>query len=336
MASYKVPQDVEADDKLIGPFSFRQFVYLIIVVMAGFLAWGLYMLFPLLVIVPIPVMVLFGVLALPLRKDQPMEVYLAAVVSYYLKPHKRLWTPDGDDSMIEIITPITTESQLTKTISQDEAEQRIGYLANLADTQGWAIRGVGVPPPVSNSAVNTDIYYEAQQTEDILDDDNTTAQSFDNMIKQSDEQRRQDIVEFMKQTSSSAGQPVTEPPVQTFQDQIPPAQTPQYQAQPGYDQADVVPIAQPEPPTATVPDEPQNLQFNPYPTDMRQSVVQPINSEEPSQPVQKAEPPASTKSPSPAIIRLADNSDLSVQTIAHEARRLNEQEESKEVVISLR
>jgi hypothetical protein len=24
MAQYKVPQDVEADDKLIGPFSFRQ------------------------------------------------------------------------------------------------------------------------------------------------------------------------------------------------------------------------------------------------------------------------------------------------------------------------
>ena len=30
MAQYKVPQDVEADDKLLGPFSFRQFVYLLI------------------------------------------------------------------------------------------------------------------------------------------------------------------------------------------------------------------------------------------------------------------------------------------------------------------
>ncbi|TAL14698.1 hypothetical protein EPN95_02230, partial [Patescibacteria group bacterium] len=34
MAQYKVPQDVEADDKLIGPFSFRQFVYLIIVALS--------------------------------------------------------------------------------------------------------------------------------------------------------------------------------------------------------------------------------------------------------------------------------------------------------------
>jgi hypothetical protein len=41
MATYKVPQDVEADDKLIGPFSFRQFIYLIIVALAIALAWGL-------------------------------------------------------------------------------------------------------------------------------------------------------------------------------------------------------------------------------------------------------------------------------------------------------
>ena len=39
MAVYKVAQDVEAEDKLLGPFSFRQFIYLIIVVIAIALAW---------------------------------------------------------------------------------------------------------------------------------------------------------------------------------------------------------------------------------------------------------------------------------------------------------
>ena len=34
MAEYKVAQDVEAEDKLIGPFSFRQFIYLIIAAVA--------------------------------------------------------------------------------------------------------------------------------------------------------------------------------------------------------------------------------------------------------------------------------------------------------------
>ena len=38
MAEYKVAQDVEADDKLIGPFSFRQFIYLIVVAGASAIA----------------------------------------------------------------------------------------------------------------------------------------------------------------------------------------------------------------------------------------------------------------------------------------------------------
>ena len=89
MAEYKVPQDVEADDKLLGPFSFRQFIYLIVVAIGIGLGWGLYMLFPPLVIIPLPVVLFFGALALPLRKDQPMEIYLAAIMSFYLKPRKR-------------------------------------------------------------------------------------------------------------------------------------------------------------------------------------------------------------------------------------------------------
>ena len=40
MAVYKVPQDVEADDKLLGPFSFKQFVFLIVAVGMIALAWA--------------------------------------------------------------------------------------------------------------------------------------------------------------------------------------------------------------------------------------------------------------------------------------------------------
>ncbi len=105
MAQYKVPQDVEADDKLIGPFSFRQFVYLLIaggLIAAGI---GLFQLMPLLAIVPMLPAGLFLVLALPLKKDQPMETYLAAVVSFYLKPRKRIWTPGQKESTILITAP---------------------------------------------------------------------------------------------------------------------------------------------------------------------------------------------------------------------------------------
>ena len=54
MAQYKVPQDVEADDKLVGPFTFRQLCYLFIAFGLGALAVLLFNIFPLLAAIPVP------------------------------------------------------------------------------------------------------------------------------------------------------------------------------------------------------------------------------------------------------------------------------------------
>ena len=201
MAVYKVPQNVEADDKLIGPFSFRQFIYLIIVAMAGAIAWGLAQLFLPLAIIPLPIILFFGAIALPLRKDQPMEIYMAAIVSFFLKPHKRKWDPDGIESLIEITAPKTVEIQRTKDISQSEAQQRFDYLSEIVDTQGWAVRGSGVQAP--NSAMKSDVYFDAQQAEDVLGDDTQMAQILGQKLDQNDAARRQEITDLMKAKTAS-------------------------------------------------------------------------------------------------------------------------------------
>ncbi len=311
MAVYKVPQDVEADDKLIGPFSFRQFIYLIAVVLAGGLAWGLFQVFPLLAVIPLPIIVFFGALALPLRKDQPMEIYMAAMVSFYLKPRKRLWEADGIESLIEITAPKTVEFGRTKNLSQGEAQERLGYLAELVDSGGWAVRGRGVQAP--NSALNNDVYFEAQQVEDVLASDNTVAQSLEFMIGQSDAKRHQDMIDRMHQPPTfipAAAQPLPNP-YDLFASQQP-----------------AIPESVPQLPTTTS----QLPTFNPYPTDIQQSVIQPIGTISPT--------PAQTTSVKPlsaGIINLANNADLSIETIAREAHRIKQQEEmSEEVVISLR
>lgn len=167
MAVYKVPQDVEADDKLIGPFNFRQFIYLIIVAMSIGFAWLLSQASVVLAIIPLPVILFFSALALPLRKDQPMEAYLSAVFSFYfLKSRKRLWQPDGIDSFVTIIPPKNSERILTKGFDESEANRRLDYLAEIVDTHGWAIRGAGGTP---DSSISSDLYYESQTTEDMLD-----------------------------------------------------------------------------------------------------------------------------------------------------------------------
>ena len=377
MATYKVPQDVEADDKLIGPFSFRQFIYLIIVAMAIALAWGLAQLFIGLAIIPIPIIIFFGVLALPLRKDQPMEIYMAAMVSFYLKPRQRLWDPEGVETLIEIIAPKTVEVQRVKDLSQSEAAQRLSYLANIVDTGGWAIRGV----TGAGTAVNTDVYLEAQEAEDVLDTNTSVAHAFDKMMHQSTERMRQEAKERMFQPAPApvaAPDPVATPvtafgtaSVQTpgvapftaqTQAQTPalayqlPAE-PQLAPQQTYQQQPPQPTSQQAQQASSQP----APHFNPYPA-FHQSVIQPLNDAEhraesdiaapatpattasapktPGAPAQKEEkgPSTSDTALTAGIMNLANNPDLSIETIAHEAKRLKKKADdaSDEVVISLR
>lgn len=328
MAVYKVPQDVEADDKLIGPFSFRQFVYLIIVVISIAVAWGLSQLFIPLAIIPLPLILFFGALALPLRKDQPMEIYLAAVVSFYLKPRKRLWQPDGIQSLVEITAPKEVEIQRAKNLTQTEAEQRLSYLANIVDTGGWAVRGVSMPE--ANSPMRSDAYFEAQQTEDILDESGGVARSFDTMIGQADARRHQEMVEKMRRPQTPS-QPIAPPPAPD-----PYANLSSGPAQP----------ATPEP----------HVTYNPYPTSIHQTVIRPLGDQAvPKEAAPVVPPPSpatiqaqsvpepqttpSEERVSPDIINLANNPDLSIETIAHEANRIHEKEQKaseEEVIISLR
>lgn len=140
MAVYKVPQDVEADDKLIGPFTFRQIVYLFIVAGLGGIAYLLSGIFPLLAILPVPPMIFLLILALPLKKDQPMETYLAAVINFYLKPTKRFWNPGQRESTIQITAPKKIEGPKIRALSEEEASHRLSFLANIIDSNGQSVK----------------------------------------------------------------------------------------------------------------------------------------------------------------------------------------------------
>ena len=303
MSVYKVPQDVEAEDKLLGPFSFRQFVFLIIAVIGIAIAYGLSTILLPLAIIPVPIVLFFGALALPLKKDQPMEVYLAAVISFMLKPKKRLWQPDGIERLVEVIAPKVEEKTYGNNYDQAEVQRRLSYLANLVDSQGWSIRGVNNP----NSSMRADLFNEGQAANDILDENSTTAQNINHLINQSDVRRRQEVIQKMQ-----TGQSATPPPTRTPQP------------------------SQPDNPTPAAP-----LQMNPYPT-MRQSVLNPVSerpaASAPAQTQSTTTPQTSVNEVSPAIIELANNRDLSIETIAREANRIQQENKlsDEEVVISLR
>ena len=238
MAEYKVPQNVEADDKLIGPFSFRQFCYLMIAfggcVMAFFLGKQA---LPL-AIIPAPAVILFGVLALPLRKDQPMEIYLAALVRYYiLKPKVRIWIADGEEPNVKIGAPVSEDDIKTKDLKAEEVSQRLSFLANLTDTQGWSTRGLDAPRV--NHNLNEDFMASTADARDIMDENDSNAENIDRLLDKSAKSVRSNAIQKMRDLvkknnrnnkNSAAPAPAATPvpmqmPVQSVMPSTPPRPT---------------------------------------------------------------------------------------------------------------
>jgi hypothetical protein len=306
MAVYTVPQDVEAEDKLVGPFGFRQFIYLGIAAGLGFVGYVMMQISIFLIIIPLPVVLFFILLALPLRKEQPMETYLLALMRFYLKPKQRLWNPDGTISYVEIVVPKAIQQNLAKDYNAEAASARLDYLARVMDSRGWALKGATAP---GASLVN-DVIAEAQSAVDVFDEGASLSQSFASMIAKNDEQRRQTVIEQMHSP------PATGVKVPQFNPY--PASMHQRVIQPMDDShAAVMATAAP-------------------------AASQPAAQASPAAPVAQAQPTITPQAPPPApvpkavspdIIRLASNDDLSISAIAHEAHRLGGEEE---VVIKLR
>jgi hypothetical protein len=314
MAVYKVPQDVEAEDHLLGPFGLRQFIYLMIAAGAGFVAFLMYKISPFLVALPLPIVAFFTIIALPLRKDQPTEVYLAAVLQYHLKPKKRMWMPDGVLSTVEITAPKTIEVSRVKDISQDEAAERLSNLAQIMDTRGWASRGVVNPDVDSTGNVQfSDKFIEdAAQAVDVLDTGTKDADSFDNLIAEQQKVTRDQAVERMKKAQLN----VPAPPIAEEAGELAPA----------------APVAQEE--SADDLAALAKVSYNPYPSQIHQKVIQPASAQ-PAPEVAPETPSASDSVVDSDIIDLAKE-DVPVSVIADELHRRDQiKKESEEVEIKL-
>lgn len=262
MAVYKVPQDVEAEDKLIGPFSFRQFIYLIIVAISIGVLFLLFSKAPpfigfVMLIVLLPVIVTFGALALPLRKDQPMETYLLAVLRFYLKPRMRLWDADGSMAMIEITAPKSIEENRTNGLSQDQASSSLEYLAQLMDSRGWSAKGVISPTAAAQTQLGAIAVSDADTSQDFLAEDAPIARSFDKLMAQSQVQTRQAAIARMAEAQQPAVLPQPQPsqaaaPVPTNAAADPWAQLDSQNSGSG------------------------GVAYNPYPNSVHQKVIQPM------------------------------------------------------------
>jgi len=362
MATYKVIQDIEAEDKLLGPLTLRQFIYAIITVVCiyfSYLAVTKHVGF--LAIIFLPPALFTGFLAWPWGRDQPTEVWAVAKVRFLFKPRKRIWDQSGVKNLVTVTAPKRVEEDRTDGLSQIEVKSRLEALANTIDSRGWAIKNVNLntyqqPSPLAQTSSDRLIdlssmpqavpSYDVTAADDIMDaQNNPIAQQFDQMINASAQAHRQHIVNQLQQPTvpGATAQPSNLPADYWFLNQ--PTEVPQprknetifSKAQvvvPGTDQ-DEAPEAHAADPTAAEEALAEKLKAQhdkPKASYAHMRTIQPIDPAHPTP--QPATTPTVTAAPDPAKINLANRNDLNVATIARIANRQDEPPED-EVVISL-
>jgi hypothetical protein len=217
MAYYKVPQDVEAEDKLIGPFTFKQFVFLIVFFISGFVGFRLLSINIALTGFVLPVFIVSGVLGFYRPNDQPVETKLLAYINFYFKPRVRLWSRDGILEHVLIQAPKRVERAM-RVRTREEVQSQLKQLSQIIDTRGWVTKQTTVQMPVISNAINTeDRLITPQQvrvvqdssginaSDDVMDGDrNPLAQNLTQLAEVAEEQAREDAIDKMQQAAQAA------------------------------------------------------------------------------------------------------------------------------------
>lgn len=364
MAVHKVPQDVEADDKFLGPLSFKQFLFFGGFAICAYLSFlTLTKIWPIAIIFILPT-IFFGILAFPWSKEQPTELFLASRIRFLIKPRKRIWDQSGVKDLVNITVPVREAHLYSDGLSQGEVRNRMTALATMVDSRGWAVKNVTKDSAsdrlVSPASVESDqMATIVESTEDVYDESSgTIARQFDSMIQQSEQQHKSETLKLVEdarsrskqqsQTSDKGGdktknqdqdfwfmhqqnQP-SDPSLATFQSNavVAPGTTASTQAQSDDNSSDSTTDLSEEELLRTVHEKHARDELQ---TGTRHERVidpnGPPKVEEKKQTTSTMTPP-----PNPDILNLARSNDLNVETLARQANKKKNFGDD-EVVISL-
>ncbi|KKP88457.1 MAG: hypothetical protein UR93_C0013G0017 [Berkelbacteria bacterium GW2011_GWA2_35_9] len=132
MARYKVPQNIDLQDKIFGPLTLFQFLY----VLGGGMIF--YVFFKnqqtiLMIFVGIPAFLIGIALAFIKVNDQPFTKFIVSFVSFSLGVKKRIWRKTGQTATAEI-TP-DKEVKKVKAPTKNLSVNDINQIAQILDNK---------------------------------------------------------------------------------------------------------------------------------------------------------------------------------------------------------
>lgn len=112
MRQYQVPQFIDIEDKIIGPLTLKQFIYL--AAGGGAIVAAFYLLpFILFIAIALPIGGLSLGLAFLKINGVPFPKILASMIGYLMKPHLYLWKQLPPEVKKEVLPSTETETAMT-------------------------------------------------------------------------------------------------------------------------------------------------------------------------------------------------------------------------------
>lgn len=141
MAQYQVPQFIEIEDKIFGPLTLKQFLYL---AGGGGVCLMLFTLLPLWLALPLmlPVVILAGALAFYQVNGRPFVVALEHAVGYFLGSKLYLWQQRQPKQVSQTKQPVPgTAATLPVPALSASKLKDLAWSLNIKDRAKMGVRG---------------------------------------------------------------------------------------------------------------------------------------------------------------------------------------------------
>lgn len=139
-ASYKIPQNVDLEDKIFGPLTLKQFFVALGAGLATFISFSALnpLSPPLFFVVAFFIWVTAVAFIFVRPNDQPFSKFAYSFINFLMKPQRRVWKRIPSLGEITLTDSGPAPVVAPSAPDPEEVRSRLQQLAHIVDTRGWS------------------------------------------------------------------------------------------------------------------------------------------------------------------------------------------------------
>lgn len=132
-----VPQYIDVEDKVAGPLTVKQLIWMLILGAVLFVLWMLIPVKSIFIVIALPILALFVAMAFYKPFGQPLPGFIASGFMFLFAPKIYVWKRMPQNKILPKKDPIKQEN-LSRVRNEKLTPQQISALAHVLDTEGAA------------------------------------------------------------------------------------------------------------------------------------------------------------------------------------------------------